>query len=71
MKLAAQAINPTVVVEKSWAAVFAELVKARLTALADAAAAAIPDCPGAEELRKVIRAQTAQLFPPQLAQYAA
>ena len=33
MKLAAQAINPTVVVEKSWAAVFAELVKARLTAL--------------------------------------
>ena len=28
MKLAAQAINPTVVVEKSWAAVFAELVAA-------------------------------------------
>jgi geranylgeranyl diphosphate synthase type II len=45
--------------------------KARLTALADAAAAAIPDCPGAEELRAVIRAQTRQLFPPQLAQYAA
>jgi protoheme IX farnesyltransferase len=33
MKLAAQAINATVIAEKSWAAVFAELVKARLTAL--------------------------------------
>jgi geranylgeranyl diphosphate synthase type II len=45
--------------------------KARLTELADAAAAAIPDCPGAEELRKVIRAQTRSLFPSQLDQYAA
>jgi geranylgeranyl diphosphate synthase type II len=45
--------------------------KARLTALADEAAASIPDCPGAEELRAVIRAQTRQLFPPQLAQFAA
>jgi geranylgeranyl diphosphate synthase type II len=45
--------------------------KARLTELADAAAAAIPDCPGVEELRKVIRAQTRSLFPPQLAQFAA
>jgi geranylgeranyl diphosphate synthase type II len=42
-----------------------------LTELADVAAESIPDCPGAEELRKVIRAQTRQLFPAQLAQYAA
>jgi geranylgeranyl diphosphate synthase type II len=45
--------------------------KARLSALADAAGASIPDCPGAEELRAVILAQTRQLFPPQLAQFAA
>jgi geranylgeranyl diphosphate synthase type II len=45
--------------------------KARLTELADLAAESIPDCPGAEELRKVIRAQTRQLFPSQLAQFAA
>jgi geranylgeranyl diphosphate synthase type II len=45
--------------------------KTRLTELADVAAESIPDCPGAEELRKVIRAQTRQLFPAQLAQYAA
>jgi len=45
--------------------------KARLTALADAAAASIPDCPGVEQLRAVIRAQTRALFPSQLEQYAA
>jgi geranylgeranyl diphosphate synthase type II len=45
--------------------------KARLTELADAAAASIPDCPGAVKLREVIRAQTRQLFPSQLEQYAA
>jgi geranylgeranyl diphosphate synthase type II len=45
--------------------------KARLTELADAAAASIPDCPGAEQLRAVIRAQTRALFPSQLEQYAA
>ncbi|MBB4196811.1 geranylgeranyl diphosphate synthase type II [Rhodoblastus sphagnicola] len=45
--------------------------KARLTELADAAAASIPECPGAEQLRVVIRAQTRQLFPSQLEQYAA
>jgi geranylgeranyl diphosphate synthase type II len=45
--------------------------KARLTELADLAADSIPDCPGAEELRTVIRAQTRQLFPSQLAQFAA
>ncbi|WP_294533475.1 polyprenyl synthetase family protein [uncultured Rhodoblastus sp.] len=45
--------------------------KTRLTALADLAADSIPACPGAEELRAVIRAQTRQLFPSQLAQFAA
>ncbi|MCW2273079.1 geranylgeranyl diphosphate synthase type II [Rhodoblastus acidophilus] len=45
--------------------------KQRLTDLADAAAASIPDCPGAEQLRVIIRAQTRQLFPSQLEQYAA
>lgn len=45
--------------------------KARLRGLVDAAAAAIPDCPGAEKLRTLIRAQTMQFFPRQLAQFAA
>ena len=45
--------------------------KARLTALVDAAAAAIPACPGAEELRGLIRAQTLAFFPKQLARAAA
>jgi geranylgeranyl diphosphate synthase, type II len=45
--------------------------KARLRGLVDAAAGSIPDCPGADELRKIIRAQTMQFFPKQLAQFAA
>jgi geranylgeranyl diphosphate synthase type II len=45
--------------------------KARLRGLVDAAASAIPDCPGAVELRTLIRAQTLQFFPKQLAQFAA
>ena len=45
--------------------------KARLSALVDAAAAAIPDCPGAAELRTAIRAQTQAFFPKQLARFAA
>jgi len=45
--------------------------KARLSGLVDAAAAAIPPCPGAEELRTMIRAQTQGFFPKQLARVAA
>ena len=41
--------------------------KARLVELVDAAVGSIPDCPGAVELRKLIRAQTMQFFPKQLA----
>ena len=45
--------------------------KARLRALVDAAAAAIPECPGAADLRTAIRAQTQAFFPKQLARLAA
>jgi geranylgeranyl diphosphate synthase type II len=45
--------------------------KARLSALVDAASAAIPDCPGAEELRTQILAQTRAFFPKQLQRIAA
>ena len=45
--------------------------KARPTDLVNAAAAAIPDCPGAEKLRTLIRAQTMAFFPRQLARVAA
>lgn len=45
--------------------------KARLSGLVDAAAASIPPCPGAEELRSMIRAQTQGFFPKQLARVAA
>jgi geranylgeranyl diphosphate synthase type II len=45
--------------------------KARLSALVDAAAASIPDCPGAAELRLAIRAQTRAFFPKQLQRIAA
>jgi len=45
--------------------------KARLGALVEAASAAIPVCPGAEELRTLIRAQTQAFFPKQLARAAA
>jgi geranylgeranyl diphosphate synthase type II len=41
--------------------------KSRLVELVDAAVGSIPDCPGAVELRKLIRAQTMQFFPKQLA----
>ncbi len=45
--------------------------KARLNALVDAATTAIPPCPGAEELRGLIRAQTLAFFPKQLTLAAA
>jgi len=45
--------------------------KARLRELVDAAVKSIPDCPGAEELRVLIKAQTMQFFPKQLALVAA
>jgi geranylgeranyl diphosphate synthase type II len=45
--------------------------KARLEALVDAAAASIPDCPGAVDLRQLIQARTALFFPRQLARVAA
>ena len=45
--------------------------KARLSALVDAAAAAIPHCPGAAELRTAIRAADQAFFPKQLARFAA
>jgi geranylgeranyl diphosphate synthase type II len=45
--------------------------KARLTGLVEAAVSSIPDCPGAEELRKLIRAQTMAFFPKQLSRVAA
>jgi geranylgeranyl diphosphate synthase type II len=45
--------------------------KARLKGLVDHAAASIPDCPGAEDLRAAVRAQTSAFFPKQLARYAA
>jgi geranylgeranyl diphosphate synthase type II len=45
--------------------------KAHLEALVRGAAESIPDCPGAEELRALIKAQTAQFFPKQLVRAAA
>jgi geranylgeranyl diphosphate synthase type II len=45
--------------------------KARLKALVDSAASSIPDCPGAEMLRGLVRAQTSAFFPKQLARFAA
>jgi geranylgeranyl diphosphate synthase, type II len=45
--------------------------KARLGALVEAASASIPVCPGADELRTLIRAQTQAFFPKQLARAAA
>ena len=45
--------------------------KARLKALVDSAASSIPPCPGAEELRAQVRAQTSAFFPRQLARFAA
>ena len=45
--------------------------KARLNALVEAAAHAIPPCPGAEELSALIRVQTRQFFPRQLSRVAA
>lgn len=45
--------------------------KAHLEELMRAAVAAIPDCPGAAELRMEIKAQTALFFPKQLARVAA
>jgi geranylgeranyl diphosphate synthase type II len=45
--------------------------KARLEGLVKAAAESIPDCPGAGDLRKLIKAQVALLFPKQLARVAA
>jgi len=45
--------------------------KARLRELVDAAVKSIPDCPGGEELRGLIKAQTLQFFPRQLALVAA
>jgi len=45
--------------------------KARLEDLVKAAVDSIPDCPGALELRGLIKAQTAQFFPKQLARVAA
>jgi len=45
--------------------------KARLTELVDGAVAAIPPCPGQDELRKLIKAQTLSFFPKQLAAIAA
>ena len=45
--------------------------KARLEILVKAAAESIPDCPGADDLRKLIKAQVSLLFPRQLARVAA
>ncbi|PWB92158.1 geranylgeranyl pyrophosphate synthase [Methylocystis sp. MitZ-2018] len=45
--------------------------KARLEELVRAAVESIPDCPGATELRTLIKAQTALFFPKQLAREAA
>ncbi len=45
--------------------------KARLEELVAAAVGSIPDCPGKAELRSLIKAQTAQFFPKQLATVAA
>jgi geranylgeranyl diphosphate synthase type II len=45
--------------------------KAHLEGLVKAAVASIPDCPGAMELRSLIKAQTALFFPKQLARVAA
>ena len=40
-------------------------------AIVEAAAAAIPPCPGAEELSSLIRVTTRQFFPRQLSRVAA
>jgi len=45
--------------------------KAHLEALVRGAVESIPDCPGAEKLRGLIKAQTAQFFPKQLVRVAA
>jgi len=45
--------------------------KARLRGLVDAAVNAIPDCPGVDELRVLVKAQTTRFFPKQLALAAA
>jgi geranylgeranyl diphosphate synthase type II len=45
--------------------------KARLKGLVDAAVNAIPDCPGVDELRVLVKAQTTRFFPKQLALHAA
>ena len=45
--------------------------KARLKSLVATAANSIPDCPGADELRSLVCAQTSQFFPRQLALVAA
>lgn len=45
--------------------------KAHLEALVREAVDSIPDCPGASELRGLIKAQTAQFFPKQLVRVAA
>jgi geranylgeranyl diphosphate synthase type II len=45
--------------------------KARLKGLVDAAVNAIPDCPGIEDLRVLVKAQTTRFFPKQLALVAA
>ena len=45
--------------------------KARLEELVRAAVGSIPDCPGADELRMLIKGQVAMLFPKQLSQAAA
>ena len=45
--------------------------KARLESLVKAAAESIPDCPGAGDLRNLIKAQVSLLFPKQLARVAA
>ena len=45
--------------------------KARLEELVRGAVDSIPDCPGADALRMLIKAQVAQLFPKQLSQAAA
>ena len=45
--------------------------KARLKSLVANAIESIPDCPGAEELRSLIGAQTMAFFPKQLARFAA
>jgi geranylgeranyl diphosphate synthase type II len=45
--------------------------KARLTELVEGAVSAIPPCPGQDELRMLIKAQTMAFFPKQLAAVAA